>query len=252
MKNVNRSGRNNRVAWGIVLVMAGLLFLGINFGYISMHLKSVVFSWPMILIVIGLISLFKKNYTGGIVLLMVGGFFIMPRIINAFPSVFRGLDAGNFVGLYWPVLLIAAGILVLFRFASRPKEVKWHRQRHHFTSHKSEGIHTDKGFVKSSVFANGEYIILDPVFYGGDIEVVFGGITLDLRKTTLPEGITYLHSDAVFSGIIIYVPEDWTVEFHTSAIFGGAHDKRNAGNTDESRKLIIFGDYVFSGIEVKS
>lgn len=109
------------------------------------------------------------------------------------------------------------------------------------------------GFSKNSVFGSGDHIVLDPEFKGGELNAVFGGITLDLRRTNLPVGETMLDINAVFGGITIYVPVDWFVETHLDAVFGGFQDNRLPKEpADTTRKLIITGSCVFGGGELRN
>jgi len=256
MKNSFRSGYTKGLGFGLILMLIGVLFLGYNFGIIPYNVKEVIFSWPMLLVFIGLINLFKRHLISGVVLIFVGGFFLIPRIVP-------GLD-GQFVHIYWPLLLIAAGIVVLLQRVINPKwgygswDRDWHHHNHHHHSHRydhskwSENANTS-GFSKNSVFGSGDHIVLDPEFKGGDLNAVFGGITLDLRRTSLPLGDTQLEVNAVFGGITIFVPSDWYVETHLDAVFGGFQDNRVPKEPlDTTRKLVITGSCVFGGGELRN
>ena len=100
------------LGFGLLLMLTGIVFLGFNFGFIPMQLKNVILSWPMLLILIGIINLFRRHIFFGTVLVLAGAFFIMPRFIAAYPLYFQGIN-GDFTQLYWPFLLIAAGLLPL-------------------------------------------------------------------------------------------------------------------------------------------
>jgi len=126
-----------------------------------------------------------------------------------------------------------------------------HHRRHYrdYTQYTTNG----NGFSKNSVFGSGEHIVLDPEFKGGDLNAVFGGIILDLRRTNLPVGETVLEVNAVFGGITIYVPADWFVETHLDAVFGGFQDNRMPKEPlDTTKKLIITGSCVFGGGELRN
>ena len=126
-----------------------------------------------------------------------------------------------------------------------------HHHHHHYNHEKYAG--NPGGFSKNSIFGAGEHIVLEPEFKGGELNAVFGGITLDLRKTNLPEGETRLDVNAVFGGITILVPNNWLVETHLDAVFGGFEDKRFKVDTiDTSRKLVITGACVFGGGELRN
>lgn len=258
VKNSFRSGYTKGLGFGLLLMLIGVLFLGFNFGLIPASLENVIFSWPMLLIFIGLINLFRRHVISGVVLIFVGGFFIIPRIVP-------GLD-GQFVHIYWPLLLIAAGIVILLQRVLYPRwgcdtwERNWHNRNHHHHRHahrydysKWEGAYNPNGFSKNSVFGSGDHIVLDPEFKGGDLNAVFGGITLDLRRTNLPVGETMLEVNAVFGGVTIFLPSDWYVETHLDAVFGGFEDNRMPKEPlDTTRKLIITGSCVFGGGELRN
>lgn len=251
MKNSYRNGYSKGLGFGLLLMLLGVLFLGFNFGLLPNELKWVIFSWPMILIFIGVVNLFKRHTYSGIILIIIGGFFLLPRIIDTYPNSFPGFD-GNFTHTYWPLLLIAAGVLLIM---SKLFDSKWgfakFNEKHHY--HQSKYVGTPGGFSKNSVFGSGEHIVLDPEFKGGEMNAVFGGITLDLRKTKLAEGETRLDINAVFGGVTILVPSEWYVETHLDTVFGGFEDKRMLKEPlDTTRKLVITGACVFGGGELRS
>jgi hypothetical protein len=103
------------------------------------------------------------------------------------------------------------------------------------------------------VFAGTEQVFLEPEFKGGEINVVFGGMSLDLRNTHLPEGkTTYLEINAVFGGVKILAPSTWDIELKGDAILGGFKDKRRkiVSNDSNAGHLIIKADCICSGGEI--
>ncbi len=111
---------NSRLVFAIVLIAIGLLWILRKLGlYFNFHIsisellfpiKSLIhslppfiFSWPMILIIVGLILLAGKR-SGGVVLIIVGGFFILPKIF-----VLPGLTISFLI----PVTLIALGVAMV-------------------------------------------------------------------------------------------------------------------------------------------
>jgi len=261
LKTSYNSGYRNGISFGLVLMLIGVLFLGFNFGIIPHNLKHVIFSWQMLLILLGVINLIKRHLVSGTVLILIGGFFIMPKLIALTP--FFPFLNGNFTEIYWPLLLILAGILIILGRTVAPKwwNSEWehhakfhqHHHRHERNFNSYSHINSEYGFSKNSIFSSGKHIVLEPEFKGGEMNAVFGGITLDLRKTTLKEGNTYLEVNAVFGGITIFIPENWYVETHLDAVFGGFEDKRLIHpSVDTSRKLIITGSCVFGGGEIRN
>ena len=258
VKNSFRSGYTKGLGFGLVLMVVGVIFLGANFGFISEKLRSILISWQMLLIFLGVINLFKQKLIPAVWLIFIGGFFLIPKLVE-------GID-GSFIHVYWPLLLIAAGVMILLQRFLGPKwGSEWwnanhqhHHRHHHYRSERYDhskwsGNGNSDGFSKNSVFGSGDHIVLDPEFKGGDLNAVFGGITLDLRRTNLPVGETILEVNAVFGGITIYVPIDWFVETHLDAVFGGFQDNRMPKEpTDTTRKLLITGSCVFGGGELRN
>lgn len=184
-------------------------------------------------------------------LLLVGLFFLLPRVESVYPGILGGAG-GDFVYQYWPLLLIVAGLIVIIEV------VVSRRERERFANHSTDNNGGTEGisgwFEKDVVFGGSESIFLDPIFKGGDINAVFGGVVLDLRKTTLPEGTVYLNIDAVFGGITLYVPDDWVVKPYFESVFGGYSDKRpdvNMASPEGNAQLILKGSLVFSGCTVQ-
>ncbi|MCK7540277.1 MAG: DUF5668 domain-containing protein [Marinilabiliales bacterium] len=100
---------------GIVLVIAGLFPSSSgNTSIFPVFIEEIIFSWQMLLILIGLIiTVGGSNRTPGIILMAVGGFFLIPELFYEIFGRYR---------IFWPALFIAAGILVIF--AGRGSPVK--------------------------------------------------------------------------------------------------------------------------------
>ena len=94
------SRQMKKYAFGIIVMLAGLILLGYNTGLIPYDWKRIFFSWQMLLIAIGVINLMnRESWVPGVILVSIGTFFILPRLF--FLPV-------NFTHLFWPVLLITS------------------------------------------------------------------------------------------------------------------------------------------------
>lgn len=251
LNNSYRNGYAKGLGFGLVLILIGLVFLLFNFNLLPIQLKGVIISWPSLLIVIGFFKLFKREYVSSIILFLIGTFFLIPRIIRAFPAIFpNGID--NFTHNFWPILLIAAGIvLIIGRLfpSSMGNCVHSHSSRERY----SNTLTRNGGIERNSIFGSVEHIVLEPEFEGGELNAVFGSITIDLRKTTIKEGVTRLETNAVFGSVTIFVPSDWLVDTNVDTVFGGFEDKRNQVETiDMNRKLLITGASVFGSTELRN
>lgn len=235
------------IFFGLLLVAAGLLLLSFNFGWVAPALKSVIFSWPVIFVLIGIVGFSRKRFFAPLFWLILGFFFLIPRIAAVYPDSFPGVDF-DFAHKYWPLLLIIFGMGYILKRISN-KRRPYRKDAFHF--HKTEEM--SGYFEKRVAFGGAKNIFLDPVFNGSSFSVVFGGVELDLRRTALPEGETYINIDAVFGGVVLYIPEDWHVETKLlKAVLGDIQDKRTITRPPgNSKKLIVQGDLVFGGCEIR-
>ena len=98
--------KDNRLAWGVSLLVFGCLFLFKQIHIIPAEFESYIFdfkNYPLILGVIFLLCHSNKNI--GIVLLVVGLLFRLSDIIQYTKHI------SDFI---WPVLLILAGAIMVF------------------------------------------------------------------------------------------------------------------------------------------
>lgn len=240
---------------GIVLIVAGGILAGVNLKLIPADINIIICSWQAVLIVLGIILLFKRRKTLlGIFMIIIGAFFIVPRL--NLPGV-----PANFVALYWPLLLVIAGIVIIIFCLVKRNSPRWghHRHHHHHCPNRFERwtnyykqYPVNEDFQKVNIFGHGEYFVIDTEFNGGSLTSVFGGMEVDLRKATLPEGDTFLRIDIVFSGVTLFIPENWFIDTQIEIVASGVDDHRISKSATPGRRLVIFGSAVFSGLEIKN
>lgn len=235
--------KNRRTIFGFIAVAFGLLLLASNFDLINYSIRHILFSWQMILIVIGIIQVMNhKEKPTGYILLAVGGFFLLPDIFN-FPF--------NFMRLFWPVLLIIAGVSFIF----------FHRSRDYNNPTDPSNL---KGFEKDingpafidefTVFGGTKRRVANKEFQGGKLTTVFGGAEIDLTQALLTQGTHVLEITCIFGGTSLIVPSDWTIHVDVVSVFGAFEDKRTyikKSNTSEG-SLVIKGIALFGGGDIKS
>lgn len=246
----NLSGRYKAGAFGLLLVLIGGLFLAFNFELINPELRYVIFSWPMVFIIFALMNLSALKYSSSLFWFILGLFFLLPRIAAVYPELLPGID-GDFAKNFWPILLILIGIGIILKIMFERKSSTPFQK-----DGKKQINSTDRndGFYERKVFFGGiKDVFLEPVFKGGNIDVVFGGVEVDLRRTSLPEGDTYIYVQSIFGGVSLFLPDDWIVIPEVSTIMGGVENKRLmiSEKSDATRRLILCGEVVFGGCEIK-
>jgi predicted membrane protein len=243
------------VVFALTIIAAGALLLAFNTGFLPVVWRGFFFSWPMLLFLFGAVNLCKLNFMQGIIFAAIGKFFLIDKL-----SLIYSQDVfyEQFTSIYWPALIIIVGLLIFIQFLFKPKICLFHHhfgdaRRHFEENHRETKEKNANGAINYSyIFSGTEDVFLEPEFKGGSIDTIFGGVNLDLRRTSLPEGETRLYIHALFGGVEIIMPADWYVEVNPQAIFGGVNNMRtNHDAIDMSRKLIIDGHCAFGGITLR-
>jgi len=101
------SKNDNRLAWGITLLVFGVLFLVRQLQILPSEITEVIFDFKNYPLIIGIIFLLAhSNKNIGIVLIALGLLFRLSDIIHWTKHI---------SDLIWPVLLIIAGAVLVFR-----------------------------------------------------------------------------------------------------------------------------------------
>src|SRR3954470_10189547 len=105
--NSNGRSAQSQLVVGVLVIAIGTLFLLDNLGIVDLR-RALAF-WPLALIVLGVVKLFDTSspngYLFGVVLVALG----LTMIANRLGFFYLVWDTT------WPLLLIAAGALVVFR-----------------------------------------------------------------------------------------------------------------------------------------
>jgi hypothetical protein len=105
----------------------------------------------------------------------------------------------------------------------------------------------------TAIFGGPRIVSTSTRFRGGWLTAFFGGITLDLRQARLDRAGATINATTAFGGIEILVPRGWRIAMRSTPIFGGTEDKtdRSAAPDDDAPTLRIDAVTVFGGLEVK-
>jgi predicted membrane protein len=95
-------------------------------------------------------------------------------------------------------------------------------------------------------------MVTSPDFKGGQATAVMGGCEIDLRHASMPEGrAVVLDTFAFWGGIEIKVPEDWEVISQGNAVLGGFVNNARS-RPGAQRRLVVTGLAIMGGVEVKN
>lgn len=240
-----RTRISGRLLLGGLIIAASIIILLFNIGVLPSVWKTVILSWQMLLIALGIICLIRRHYFSAIISIAIGFVYLLTPLSTLLNFTYPMTQQ-----LAKPLFYFIIGLLLLvshFKIHHPQKGSFWKRHRRHNLCETYDDGRVDYNVILSGV----EEIFLRPVFRGGEINSIMGGIELDLRRATLPEGNTLLKIDSICGGITLIVPEDWNIEIKTQATLGGFTDKRISNGTDPGRKLIIIASFIMGGGEIR-
>ena len=222
---------SGRTFFGFILLILGVAFLLdelqiIQFG----ELLSTY--WPLIIAVIGLYNLVKKNNRpmSGLILIFIAAFFQLKKL-DMLPY-----DIWDY---FWPALLIIIGLAIIFSRNPKPKIPTYNEDKvNHFALFSGLATRNDSR-----------------QFRGGNICALFGSVDIDLKDAEITGKDAYLDLVTIFGGINIKVPEDWKVIVKGLPLFGGWENKTKLKDLDGEKDIPVLKVHcfaLFGGIEIKN
>ena len=221
-----------RLFFGLVVITLGLIALLDNLGVIDV--RDPFRFWPLGLIALGFARLLRPagspgRWTGGL-LVVVGGWILLHNLNVIAWSLFA----------FWPILLVLVGARLVWGAASR---------------HTERGLAATDTAPQLSAFAmlgGAEHKVSSPDFKGGDATAVLGGCKLDLRQAVIKDGQAVIDVFALWGGIEIIVPQDWSLVSLGTPILGAFEDKTRPPQGTTGPRLIIKGVAIMGGVEIKN
>ncbi len=221
---------NSKFLFGVIVIFLGVLLLLEQtsiFPAFSRIIWSVIWKfWPLILIFLGAKFLTQRNNVPGIILLLLGVAFLSSNLFS-----------WNFFAVLWPIILIAIGMSILLGTGETKK--------------KPEAGTSSKEFLSDTVVFWGlDRKVKSQDFKGGEFNVAFGGLQLDLRDAKISKGGAKIHINCAFGGVEIFVPKDCRVKTKGSVVLGAWEPKVEERKVD-TPVLEITGGVMFGGVEIK-
>jgi hypothetical protein len=260
IKHMQKRYRRGKIMGGLLLVGAGILFMARELGA---DLPHWLFTWKSLLIALGLVAGAKRLfYPGGwLIPVLVGVGFL---VSDLYPE----LMIRPFL---WPVVLIIAGIVMMFR-PFRPFRHHRHYRRHcrqwqnHDLEKKNSSGYDSVGNASYETSGNEDYlesttvfggvkkVIFSKSFKGGEVTNVFGGTEINLMQADF-EGTVKLEVTQVFGGTRLFIPAHWEIRSASmTAVLGSIEDKRSSVPVvgQGNKVLVLEGTSVVGGIEIRS
>ena len=226
-----------RRLFGVAIAAIGILLMLRALGILSVF--SFSFTWPIILIIVGLLVGIKHGFRNNAwwIIIIVG-------IANLTPEfLIMGKPSTHFI---WPAVVIVAGLAI----ALRPRKDRC------FPKSVISSLITPEGKIDIDVtFGGKKEMITSKDFQGGNVSVTFAGCELNLIQADFTAPSVVLDFQVSFGGVEMVVPSHWEIQNEISPSFGSVDDERSiqTGTTFETKKtLILRGNCSFGSIEIKS
>jgi len=193
-----------RLILGLFVAAAGVALTLNNFDYIDMH--SAWRWWPLAIIAMGLAKAAQSSGTSG----------RGAGLAFAFLGTLLLLDSLRILRFdwweLWPIVLVVLGGVMIWgaltRGQTRPRSL----------DSKSE-VHAVAVLGSSVRGSNSQD------FRGGEATAVFGSCEIDLRQASIGTQEAVFDTLAVWAGIEIKIPADWTVSVQAAPVLGSIEDK---------------------------
>jgi predicted membrane protein len=216
--------------FGLLIILIGIVFTldNLNIADSDRYIRY----WPAGLIVIGAAKLWQVRHghgssVGGVLFVIAGSWMLLDSLALIEANLWD----------FWPILLIVAGCLIVWQ-GIRGRQ------------HAALGP-TDETINALAILAGVNRGSNSSSFKGGELTAFMGGCEIDLRHAAI-NGEAVIDVFAMWGGIELRVPENWTVIGRVTPIMGGFEDKTRPLQGAVSHKLIIRGVVVMGGVEVKN
>lgn len=220
---------------GLVLVAWGGLLLLRELGLVDPALRVIDF-WPLVIVGLGLSIAVTRRGLGsllfGLAVALLGAGLLAERLGYA-PGVAR----------LWPVLIIAAGLGVLWNGATR------RRPAPRFSDEK---VSAD-ALQRAVTMGNLALVVDSQQFQGGALSVTMGEIRADLRRAAMAGDEATLDLAVTMGNVELLVPASWQVVSDIPPFMGSVEDQ-TAPRPDAmgvQKRLVLRGKITMGVVTIK-
>ena len=223
--------------FGVAVILIGAAYLISHFGNWDFNLLGVV--WPALMLGLGVSWAVRDFSPLGLGVALLGLYYLLANLGVEMPFAMSW-------SVIWPCALILLGLTVL---TDKLRQSRYHDSfeawRH---GRGAEDFHTTDGFVKLDAAFTEMRRSIQGAFRGGDVDLSFGSVTLDLTEAQVQPGAR-LEADVSFGCLELWLPRSLRVDSATRASLGAVnvHGEPNA----DAVLFPISGDVSFGSIEIR-
>lgn len=220
-----------RAFFGITIAALGGVLLLRNLEIIKFDSWNVFWGtvWAVGLVLAGLTTIVSSRK----MLTRAWGFLLMATGVSIGLNAYGVIDVSIWK-LFWPVVLIAVGLMMVFSIGSANRK-------------RAEESGTNDN-EKVAIFY-GEESRVKGDYTGGSATAIFGGVELDLRQAKIKDGAV-IDVFTFCGGVNINMPDDVIVKNEVHGILGGSEEK-TVSKSSAKKTIYLRGECVLGGLEVK-
>ena len=220
-----------RAFFGVTIVALGGVLLLRNLEIIKFDSWNVFWGtvWAAGLVLAGLVTIVSSRK----LLTRAWGLLLMAAGVSIGLNAYGVIDVSIWK-LFWPVVLIAVGLIMVFSIGSANRK-------------RAEESSTDDN-EKVAIFY-GEQSRVRGDYTGGSATAIFGGVDLDLRQANIKDG-AIIDVFTFCGGININLPDDVIVKNEVRGVLGGSDDK-TMSKPSAKKTIYLRGECVLGGLEIK-
>lgn len=220
-----------RAFFGVTIVALGGILLLRNLEIIKFDSWNVFWGtvWAAGLVLAGLVTIVSSRK----LLTRAWGLLLMAAGVSIGLNAYGVIDVSIWK-LFWPVILIAVGLMMVFSIGSANRK-------------RAEESGTDDN-EKVAIFY-GEQSRVRGDYTGGSATAIFGGVDLDLRQANIKDG-AIIDVFTFCGGININLPDDVIVKNEVRGVLGGSDDK-TVPKPSAKKTIYLKGECVLGGLEIK-
>jgi len=232
-----RGGISVRLVLGLLIVALGAIFLAGNLGWIEGEQLLRRF-WPSAFVVIGVAVLLQggvgTSRWWGLLWILAGAWIFADQ---------EGWVRVDFWEVFFPAILLILGGSLVWRAIAGGR-----------TKPGRPAEEDPEAYLRSfAVMAGNELRSISRAFRGADLGAFMGAVVLDLTGSRMEGDLAVIDTLAVWGGVEIRVPPDWTVTGKVLPLMGAFEDKtRPAAGGEATKRLVVRGFAVMGGVEVKN
>lgn len=224
---------------GVLLILVGILF-AVDHMTGLIEAGDLFDYWPLILVGIGITKLANAREqgerVGGIVLLSIGGLFLL-----------NNLEFLNFrLRSMWPFLLLVIGGALIWQALRRSSAPR--------AAAAPSGERAGSRLDEFAIMGGGDRVITAQDFQGGEVVAIMAGFEIDLRQAAISGEEAKVEVFTLWGGIDFKVPEEWEVVVRGTPILGVFTNSARPKKPVEGPRprFIVEGLAIMGGVEIKN